>query len=150
MIEGKRLLVDSNLVRADASLNSVACLTVAKVDEAEARENEKQTGNSLGNQPHDSKTDRGAATVRHSAGESHPSCKCHRSLDDEVRVITAVGPASRVRAGGVAGGTPSKTSSSQRCKTSKPSSAKARRAFLLPLLCQLPSWLCFRGPRAAT
>ena len=98
MIEGSKLHTDSSLVRADASLNSVVAVTLAKLEES-AEEEPAKRGSSGGggggpvNQRHRVTTDPDSALVRQTnSGKSHPSYKSHRALDDKLGVITAVRP----------------------------------------------------------
>jgi transposase len=100
LIGGDKVHVDSSLIRADASLNSVVVVerTVAKLDkqnDAPAREdppsenNDKSSGAGCSiNDRHLIKTDPEATLVRHQGGKSLPSYKNHRALDDKAGVIT--------------------------------------------------------------
>ena len=102
LIEGSKLHTDSSLVRADASLNSVVAVTLAKLDESAEEEPTKRGGGSGGggpvNQRHRVATDPDSALVRQtSSGKSHPSYKTHRALDDQVGVITAVRTTNGIR-----------------------------------------------------
>lgn len=92
LIDGKKLHMDSSLVRADASLNSVVEVTVAKLDKEEVREDgsDQDDGQGPVNGEFKSTTDREATLVRHGAGKSVPSYKTHRAIDDQCGVITAV------------------------------------------------------------
>jgi transposase len=101
LIGGDKVHVDSSMVRADASLNSVIIVerTVAKLEQPEASGEEEepggddQKGSGPGrpgvNECHVVTTDPDATVVRHRAGKSLPSYKNHRALDDKAGVITA-------------------------------------------------------------
>jgi transposase len=94
LIDGEKLHVDSSLVRADASLNSVVRVTLAKLEPAgEEQKKEGQDGPGGGsgggtNDKFQSTTDPEATLVRHTAGKALPSYKNHRALDDLAGVIT--------------------------------------------------------------
>lgn len=95
LIDGEKLHVDSSLVRADASLNSVVRVTLAKLEEgAQEQQKEEDRGGPGGgsgggtNEKFQSTTDPEATLVRHSAGKALPSYKNHRALDDLAGVIT--------------------------------------------------------------
>jgi len=94
LIDGEKLHVDSSLVRADASLNSVVRVTLAKLEpNAEEPSKEEQGGRGGGsgggiNEKFQSMTDPEATLVRHTAGKALPSYKNHRALDDLAGVIT--------------------------------------------------------------
>ena len=100
LIGGDKIHVDSSLIRADASLNSVVVVerTVAKLDQQGDAPIEKEqptddndrgagSGGSV-NDRHLVKTDPEATLVRHQTGKSLPSYKNHRALDDKAGVIT--------------------------------------------------------------
>jgi hypothetical protein len=87
LIEGRKLHVDSSLVRANASLNSVVAVTLAKLDEPE--EAAPRSGGPV-NQRHRVTTDPDSALVRQSSGKSYPSYKSHRVMDNKGGVVTAV------------------------------------------------------------
>lgn len=104
LISGDKVHVDSSLVRADASLNSVIIVerTVAKLEQPEASREEGSPGGddqespgpgkpaqSTVNERHVVQTDPDATVVRHRIGKSLPSYKNHRALDDKEGVITA-------------------------------------------------------------
>jgi transposase len=104
LIGGDKVHVDSSLVRADASLNSVIIVerTVAKLEQTEASGEEERPGGddqkgsgpgqpaqSAVNERHVVATDPEATVVRHRTGKSLPSYKNHRALDDKAGVITA-------------------------------------------------------------
>ena len=101
LIGGDKIHVDSSLIRADASLNSVVVVerTVAKLDqqgdtpiekEGSSSDNDKGSGpGKLVNERHVVQTDPEATVVRHRTGKSLPSYKNHRVLDDRAGVITA-------------------------------------------------------------
>jgi transposase len=103
LIGGDKIHVDSSLIRADASLNSVLVVerTVAKLDQepdAPAKQirssSDNDTGSGSGpgklvNERHVVQTDPDATVVRHRTGKSLPSYKNHRALDDKAGVITA-------------------------------------------------------------
>jgi len=104
LIEGRKLHADSSLVRADASLNSVVAVTLAKLEESAEEEPTKRGGGGGGggggpvNRRHRVGTDPDSALVRQtSSGKSHPSYKTHRALDDQVGVITAVKTTNGIR-----------------------------------------------------
>lgn len=97
LIDGDKVHVDSSLIRADASLNSVAVVerTVAKLDqqnqqtEASADKERSPGDDDKGSGPGQSvnerhlvQTDPDATLVRHRIGKSLPSYKNHRALDD--------------------------------------------------------------------
>lgn len=100
LVDGDKVHVDSSLVRADASLNSVIIVerTVAKLEQPEASGEEDQPGGddqkgsgpgqSAVNERHEVQTDPDATLVRHRTGKSLPSYKNHRALDDKAGVIT--------------------------------------------------------------
>jgi len=95
LIDGAKLQVDSSLVRADASLNSVVRVTMAKLEAeapAEPKDQDRDGGASGGgggtNQKFHSTTDPEATLVRHTTGKALPSYKNHRALDDRAGVIT--------------------------------------------------------------
>jgi transposase len=92
LIDGEKLHVDSSLVRADASLNSVVRITVAKLEQGaeEQKENKGGDGGSGGgtNGKFQSSTDPEATLMRHTTGKALPSYKNHRALDDRAGVIT--------------------------------------------------------------
>ena len=90
LIDGSKLHVDSSLVRADASLNCVVAVTMAKLDEQEKEEvpaDEDKGGGGI-NQKNQVTTDPDSTLVRHRTGKSLPSYKNHRALDDKTGVIT--------------------------------------------------------------
>ncbi|TFH58172.1 MAG: DDE transposase [Candidatus Zixiibacteriota bacterium] len=97
LIEGSKLHTDSSLVRADASLNSVVAVTLAKLEESAEEEPTKRGGGGPVNQRHRVATDPDSALVRQTSGKSHPSYKAHRALDDQVGVITAVKTTNGIR-----------------------------------------------------
>ena len=104
LIEGSKLHTDSSLVRADASLNSVVAVTLAKLEERAEEEPSKRgrggggAGGGPVNQRHRVMTDPDSALVRQTnSGKSHPSYKSHRALDDKLGVITAVSTTNGVR-----------------------------------------------------
>jgi transposase len=101
LIKGSKLHTDSSLVRADASLNSVVAVTLAKLDESAEEEPTKRGGGGGGgpvNQRHRVATDPDSTLVRQtSSGKSHPSYKTHRALDDQIGVITAVTTTNGIR-----------------------------------------------------
>lgn len=99
LIEGSKLHTDSSLVRADASLNSVVAVTLAKLEESAEEEPAKRSGGGGGpvNQRHRVATDPDSTLVRHASGKSYPSYKSHRALDDKAGVITAVQTTAGIR-----------------------------------------------------
>ena len=103
LIEGSKLHTDSSLVRADASLNSVVAVTLAKLEESAEKEPTKRGGGGGAgggpvNQRHRVTTDPDSALVRQTkSGKSHPSYKSHRALDDKFGVITALRTTNGVR-----------------------------------------------------
>lgn len=92
LIDGKKLHMDSSLVRADASLNSVVQVTVAKLDPEKAAEENSKNKDSNGpvNGQFRSTTDPESTLVSHASKKSVPSYKVHRAIDDQCGVITAV------------------------------------------------------------
>lgn len=105
LIEGSKLHTDSSLVRANASLNSVVAVTLAKLEESAEEEPAKRGGGGGGggpvNQRHRVATDPDSALVRQtSSGKSYPSYKSHRALDDKAGVITALQTTNGIRADG--------------------------------------------------
>ena len=68
LVEGSKLHTDSSLVRANASLNSVVALTLAKLEESGAEESSARAGGPV-NQQHQIKTDTDSARVRHASFE---------------------------------------------------------------------------------
>ena len=102
LIDGSKLHVDSSLVRADASLNSVVSVTMAKLDEKEEEddrdEGEPKGGGSGGvNAKNKVRTDPDSTLVRHGSGKSLPSYKNHRVLDDKAGVITVTRTTTGIR-----------------------------------------------------
>src|SRR5450432_4082619 len=105
LIEGSKLHTDASLVRANASLNSVVAVTLAKLEESAEEEPTKRggggggsSGGGLVNQRLRVATDPDSTLVRQtSSGKSYPSYKSHRALDDKVGVITALRPTSGIR-----------------------------------------------------
>jgi len=103
LVGGDKVHVDSSLIRADASLNSVIVVerTVAKLEQQAdvpgrqegSDEDDDQKGCGPGkpavNERHVVATDPDATLVRHRVGKSLPSYKNHRALDDKAGVITA-------------------------------------------------------------
>lgn len=90
LIDGQKLHVDSSLVRADASLNSVVQITLQKLDKEEAQEGDDEEPKGPVNDNFQSRTDPESTLVRHQTGKSLPSYKNHRVLDDKAGVITAL------------------------------------------------------------
>ena len=104
LIEGSKLHTDSSLVRADASLNSVVAVTLAKLEESAEEEPAKRSGGGGPvNQRHRVATDPDSTLVRHASGKSYPSYKSHRALDDKAGVITAVKTTAGIRDDGAWG-----------------------------------------------
>ncbi len=94
LVDRRLLHVDSSLVRADAWLNSVVQVTLAKLDEPEGpcqkEPGEDRPGGPM-NREHPSTTDAEAAVVRHGSWKSVPGSKVHRAGDDQSGIMTAVG-----------------------------------------------------------
>ena len=103
LIEGNKLHTDSSLVRADAALNSVVAVTLAKLEERAEEEPERKggSGGKGGGGPVNRQlrvgTDPDSTLVRQSPGKSYPSYKSHRALDDKVGVITALQTTTGIR-----------------------------------------------------
>jgi len=100
LIEGSKLHTDSSLVRANASLNSVVAVTLAKLEESAEEEPTKRGGGGGGpvNQRRRVATDPDSTLVRQrSSGKSYPSYKSHRALDDKAGVITALQTTNGIR-----------------------------------------------------
>jgi len=100
LIDGSKLHVDSSLVRADASLNCVVAVTMAKLDEKEEEEQddgEPKGGGGGVNAKNKVTTDPDSTLVRHRTGRSQPSYKNHRVLDDKAGVITATKTTTGIR-----------------------------------------------------
>ena len=98
LISGDKVHVDSSLVRADASHNSVVKRIVevqmGKLDagELEAVATDEAAPAKPGpvNEVHNSTTDPDSRLVRHKGGKPAPSYKVHRVVDDQAGIITAV------------------------------------------------------------
>lgn len=96
LIDGSKLHMDSSLVRANASKNSIvekACAeTLGKLDEEAGAQDESRDDEDKRppNQRKQSTTDPDASMVRQGSGRSEPSYKNHRVVDDKEGVITAV------------------------------------------------------------
>src|SRR5450432_4722726 len=98
LIEGSKLHTDSSLVRANASLNSVVAVTLAKLEESAEEEPAKRGGGGGPvNQRHRVATDPDSTLVRQTIGKSYPSYKSHRALDDKAGVITALQTTNGIR-----------------------------------------------------
>jgi len=102
LIDGSKLHVDSSLIRADASLNCVVAVTMAKLEEKEEENGQedaepKGRGNGGVNAEKKVGTDPDSTLVRHGAGRSLPSYKNHRVLDDKEGVITVAKTTTGVR-----------------------------------------------------
>ena len=100
LIDGSRLHVDSSLVRADASLNCVVAVTMAKLDEKEeedAQDDGEPKGGGGVNSKNKVTTDPDSTLVRHRSGKSLPSYKNHRALDDKAGVITVTKTTTGIR-----------------------------------------------------
>src|SRR5450755_649043 len=98
LIEGSKLHLDSSLVRANASLNSVVAVTLAKLEETAPEEEQPiKRGGGPVNQRHRVATDPDSTLVRHPGGKSYPSYKNHRALDDKAGVITALQTTAGIR-----------------------------------------------------
>ncbi len=78
LVGGDKVHLDSSLVRANASLNSVALI----VQQTEAKLEEKPKPRS--------QTDPEATLVRRGREKSQPCYKTHRAVDDKKEIITAV------------------------------------------------------------
>ena len=98
LVDGTKLHADSSLIRADAAVNSVVRVTLAKLEELE---NAPFTGPSTNNPPnlrqvhttpvngrHLVQTDPDSAVARHRTGKAVPSYKNHRLVDDKKGVVT--------------------------------------------------------------
>ena len=97
LISGDKVHVDSSLVRADASRNSVIKRIVeVQMSKLEGDEPEEATTTQQSPSPtpansqHVSTTDPDSRIVRHDGGKPAPSYKVHRVVDDKEGVITAV------------------------------------------------------------
>ncbi len=99
LIEGRKLHMDSSLVRADASLNSVVAVTLAKLEPGEEAAPPQNHGGGGGgtNEQYQATTDPEATLVRHTAGKALPSYKNHRVLDDRAGVITVTRTTTGIR-----------------------------------------------------
>jgi len=106
LVEGSKLHTDSSLVRANASLNSVVAVTLAKLEESAEEKPTKRGGGGGGgsggrggavNQRHRVATDPDSTLVRQTIGKSYPSYKSHRALDDKAGVITALQTTNGIR-----------------------------------------------------
>ncbi|MFH1076570.1 MAG: IS1182 family transposase [Pseudomonadota bacterium] len=96
LIEGRKLFVDSSLIDANASYNSVVDTESLKkylhkgYRELEKRLEEVQEGkNGEANERHISITDPDASVTRHGSGRSKLRYKTHRVVDNKKEVITA-------------------------------------------------------------
>jgi transposase len=98
LIDGSKLHVDSSLVRANASKNSivekVCAEALGKLEEQPGmqadREHHDDEDKRPPNQRKQSTTDPDATMVRQGGGKSEPSYKNHRVVDDKEGVITAL------------------------------------------------------------
>lgn len=96
LIDGAKLHVDSSLVRANASKNSIVETACAEAlgrldEEPEAGEHTDGPGDKRPpNQRKHSTTDPDATMARQGSGKSEPTYKNHRVVDDKEGVITAV------------------------------------------------------------
>lgn len=100
LIDGSKLHVDSSLIRADASLNCVVAVTMAKLDAQEdesSEDDEPEAGSGGVNTKNRITTDPDSTLVRHRTGKSVPSYKNHRALDDKEGVITATQTTTGIR-----------------------------------------------------
>ena len=91
LVDGSKLHADSSLIRANASLNSVVQITLAKLEEDDERSGESSGKKSAGgpvNRKYVAQTDPDARMVRHHAGKALPSYKNHRLVDDKKGVVT--------------------------------------------------------------
>jgi transposase len=96
LIDGSKLHVDSSLVRANASKNSIverACAeALERLDEEPGAEGQADDRDDKGrpNRRKVSTTDPDATMARQGSGKSEPTYKNHRVVDDKAGVITAV------------------------------------------------------------
>lgn len=96
LIDGSKLHVDSSLVRANASKNSIveaACAEVlGKLDGEPEAQSDPYDEDKAGpaNQRKRSTTDPDASLVRQGGGKSEPTYKNHRVVDDKEGVVTAL------------------------------------------------------------
>ena len=99
LIDGEKLHLDSSLVRANASLNSVVRVAIAKLDESDEGSQREDGGDDGGgtNQKYKVTTDPEATLVRQTAGKALPSYKNHRVLDDQAGVITVTKTTTGIR-----------------------------------------------------
>jgi len=97
LIDGNKLHVDSSLVRADASLNCVVSITMAKLDEEDEEPADEDKKGGGVNRKNRVSTDPDSTLVRHRTGKSLPSYKNHRALDDRAGVITATKTTTGIR-----------------------------------------------------
>jgi len=98
LVDGRKIFMDSSLIRADASRDSVVKTKGLKrrlrhsFRELEARlDDTTQPGEDrrVVNNTHICTTDPDAAIVRHKAGPAKPSYKVHRAVDVKSEIITA-------------------------------------------------------------
>jgi transposase len=98
LVDGSKIFMDSSLIQADASRNSVVKTKGLRrrirlgLRELEARlDDNSQAGEDrrVVNSTHLSTTDPDAAIVRHKTGPAKPSYKVHRVVDVKSEVITA-------------------------------------------------------------
>jgi len=93
LVDGAKLHADSSLIRADAAVNSVVRVTLAKLDEPETNlpthpTNTREVHTTPVNGRHLVQTDPDSAVARHRTGKAVPSYKNHRLVDDKKGVVT--------------------------------------------------------------
>ena len=95
LVDGSKIFMDSSLIQADASNNSIINLNSLKsqlnrhYQELEARLTEDGKGNGQLNKTHLSTTDPDASLVSKGKVRSQLSFKAHRAVDEKAEVITA-------------------------------------------------------------
>jgi transposase len=95
LVDGSKIFMDSSLIQADASNNSIIDLNSLKsqlnrhYQELEARLAEDCKGNGQLNKTHLSTTDPDASIVSKGKVRSQLSFKAHRAVDEKAEVITA-------------------------------------------------------------
>ena len=94
LVDGTKLHADSSLIRADAAVNSVVRVTLAKLEEPATDPSANSPTNTRGvhttpvNGRHLVQTDPDSAVARHRSGKAVPSYKNHRLVDDKKGVVT--------------------------------------------------------------